>query len=792
MKMNTENRGQVVLESLNKCAKVFLESRDFKISAHAVYETCKKLIGATAGYVALLSKDETENEVLFLDMGTLPCDLDPNLPMPIRGLRGKAYSSRKVVYENNFQQSEWLQYLPAGHGRLNNVLFAPLVIDDKALGVFGFANKQEGFNDDDVLVVKAFAELAAVGLMQNRTMQNLETSEKRLREIFKMMDGGGGVYKAVDDGNDFIIMDYHRPPQGQYFMENENNLSGRSLLEVFPASKDYGLFNVFQRVWLTGKPEYHPVTIYEGKEIKSWRKNYVYKLSSGEIVALYNDITDRKKMEKTLLESENLFRSVFDTSPDPININRLDDGTFILVNSKFLELTGYNKSEVIGKTALDIKIWKDVDKRAQFFDQLLEDWQVIDFEAEFMCKDGRILTALVSAKLLPYQNNPHLLAVTKDITELKNAERDLLEANIKLGERFKESSEKLKVAEIKYSALIEALLTGVYMCEGDKVVFTNNQFAEMFGYEKDELSNMNFMDLIHPDDRGIFRNSCRMEATGDYDESEFEIRGMRKSGEIIYLSGRNSLIELNDKEAILGNVTNISRRKIAEKELQKSEAELRYLSTQLLSAEERERKRIASDIHDSIGQVLSAIKFSVESSLFAIAQQSYTSAQEALEKLIPLIQQSIDEVRRIIMDLRPSMLDDLGLIPTISWFCREFESIYTNITVKKEIEVEEADIPPSLKIVIYRIMQEALNNAAKHSNNDSIGVQLKKTSDSLQLMIEDKGKGFDIQYKQTKIPTRKGMGLASMRERAQLSGGIFTIQTGPEIGTRIVAEWPLQ
>jgi len=919
--MNYRNCDQVILESLNKCAQAFLQSRDYTSAAHTVYETCKKLIGATAGYVALLSKDQTQNEVLFLDMGDLPCELDPDLPMPIRGLRAKAYSTGKVVYENDFQQSEWLQYLPEGHGRLNNVLFAPLVIDDKTLGVFGFANKPGGFDDNDRLTVKAFAELAAVGLKQNRTMQDLEnnarhlnvlmqkandaiitvdqqgrilswnqaaekcfgysadevigkscshivpdeyveahregfaryvqtgvsklvgrhieveglrkngdtvplelsisnweidggvfftgiardiskrkqmeedikSSEKRLREIFTMMEGGGGVYQAVDDGEDFIILDFHRPPDWQNSSRGkENSLVGRRFLEVFPESKEHGLFSVFQRVWQTGKPEYHPVTIYKGKEIKSWRKNYVYKLSSGEIVAQYYDITERKRMEKTLLESENLFRSIFETSPDPININRLDDGKFILVNRKFLQLLGFEKNEVIGKTALDIKVWNDIDKRAQFFDLLLEEWQVNDFEAEFRCKDGTILTTLVSAKLLPYQNSPHLLAVTKDITQLKNTELELLKAHKELAKRYKVSSDKLKETEIKYSALIEALLTGVYMCDGDRIVFINNQFGEMFGYEKDELLNMNFTSIIHPDDRRNFQNFCGIPLPGESDESEFEIRGIRKNGEIIYLSGRNSVVEFNGNKGILGNVSNITRRKMAEKELRKSEAELRFLSNQLLSAEERERKRIARDIHDSIGQVLSAIKFSVESSLLAIGEQSYRTAQEALEKIIPLTQQSIDEVRRIIMDLRPSMLDDLGLVATISWFCREFESVYTNITITKQIEAEEKDIPPALKIVIYRIMQEALNNAAKHSRNNSVKVYLKKNRDSLELTIEDNGTGFDLKKIQSRDSNRKGMGLASMKERAQLSGGTFDIQSGYETGTKIKVLWPSQ
>ncbi|MDW7773919.1 MAG: PAS domain S-box protein [Desulfobulbaceae bacterium] len=911
------HRDQVVLQSLNDCAQAFLKSRDFEKPASMVYETCKKLINAGAGYVALLSADETRNELLFLDMGNLPCGLDPDMPMPIRGLRAMAYSTGKPVYENDFPQSDWQCYLPDGHARLDNVLFAPLVIDDKVVGLFGFANKPGGFSDDDVLVVKAFTELAAVGLMKNRTRKNLEknvrhfsalmqtandaiitvdqegiicfwnraaekcfgysageiigrpltdivpekyveahlkgfaslartgipklagrqveveglkkdgdtvpvelsisnwdadsgvfftgivrdisqrkkmeedarTSERRLREIFKLMKGGRGVYRAVDDGKDFVVLEYHRSPEQQDLPEPEHSLVGKRLLEIFPASKEYGLYEVFKRVWKTGKSEYHPVVIYDGEEIKGWRTNYVYRLSTGEIIALFEDITERKRMEKSLLESENLFRSIFDTSPDPINITRLKDGNFILVNQKFLELTGFKRHEVIGRNAGQLNIWRDPKRREQFYAQLLEKWQVNEFDSEFRRKDGRILSAIISAKLLSYKNEPHILSVSRNITELKKAQQELLEAHEKLEKRYVASSEKLKESEVKYSSLVEALLTGVYMCEDGKVIFVNRQFVEMFGYRKDELLGMNFSDLFHPEDleNGLI---CGITPSGETIEGGYEIRGIRKNGDVMYLLGRNTAVEFNGRRAILGNIADITRRKEVEKIRLKTEEELRDLSAKLISAEEIGRKRIARDIHDSIGQALSAIKFCVESSLLSIADRSFDTAERSLQKIVPLTQHSIDEVRRIIMDLRPSMLDDLGLVATISWFCREFESIFTNIRIEKDIPVEEKDIPVSLKTVIYRIIQEALNNAAKHSKTDKIFLRLAGTGENLELLIEDRGIGFDVEEVAVKEGSEKGMGLAGMRERAHLSGGTFTILSAPGNGTRIHILWP--
>lgn len=497
-------------------------------------------------------------------------------------------------------------------------------------------------------------------------------------------------------------------------------------------------------------------------------------------------------MQRTQLENAYMFRSIFDTTPDPINLNRLDNGKFVLVNEKFLELTGYKKNEVIGKTALDIKIWNDQSRRDQFFRLLLDEERVNDFEAEFRRKDGRILIALVSAIIIPYQNIPHLLAVTKDITELKHAQQELLVANKKLGKKYKDSSRKLKESELKYSVLIDALLTGVYICEGEKIVFANKQFCKMFGYGKKELLDLDMLDLIHPDDRNEFNTFCNLPPPTGSMESAYEIRGVRKNGDIIYLSGRNTVIESNGRKAILGNVSNITSKKMFEHKLRRSEEAMRSLSAQLISAEERERKRIARDIHDSIGQALSAINFSVENALNAIQEKSFPLAAEALENILPLTRQSIEEVRRIIMDLRPSILDDLGLTATISWLYREFESIFPHIHFEKRIDVEEADIPPSLKTVIYRILQEAFNNAVKHSKTNFIGLHLRKRMNHLELQIEDKGQGFDLNKEQSKTMNDKGMGLASMKERTQLSGGTFKILATPGKGTRIFLSWPLE
>jgi signal transduction histidine kinase len=217
---------------------------------------------------------------------------------------------------------------------------------------------------------------------------------------------------------------------------------------------------------------------------------------------------------------------------------------------------------------------------------------------------------------------------------------------------------------------------------------------------------------------------------------------------------------------------------------------LRQLSSRLLSAQEEERKRIAGEIHDTLGSCLSAIKFKVESFSRSIGETAGV-ATESLHAIIPVIQEGIEDCRRIQMDLRPSMLDDLGLLPTLAWFCRRFQTIYSGVRVEQEILIEESQIPNSLKIVIYRVTQEAMNNIAKHSKADLVRLVLRKIDGRISAVVEDNGRGFDLEKVLSSESRSRGMGLTNMRERIELSGGSFEMQSTEGKGTSIRASWPL-
>jgi signal transduction histidine kinase len=227
------------------------------------------------------------------------------------------------------------------------------------------------------------------------------------------------------------------------------------------------------------------------------------------------------------------------------------------------------------------------------------------------------------------------------------------------------------------------------------------------------------------------------------------------------------------------------------KELEKANEELRRLSSRLLSSQEEERRRIAGEIHDNLGACLNAIRFKVEGSLQTIETEFGGEASKPFKSVVPLVQEGIDECRRMQQDLRPSVLDDLGLLATLPWFSRRFQTIYSTIRVEQEIDIREEELPNALKIIIYRILQEAMNNIAKHGGAELAHLSLRKVDGRMELTVRDNGQGFDLEKISSQEATKKGLGLTSMRERVEFSGGSFTIESAENKGTIIRASWAL-
>ncbi len=210
-----------------------------------------------------------------------------------------------------------------------------------------------------------------------------------------------------------------------------------------------------------------------------------------------------------------------------------------------------------------------------------------------------------------------------------------------------------------------------------------------------------------------------------------------------------------------------------------------FLVAQLLEARELEQQRIATDLHDALGQSMTLMKMSVDESLMLLKENEIAEATELLRRLSLMMGNAMGELRQVIMNLRPAMLDDLGILATLSWFFRELETACRGMKVQKHFKVPEESIPASLRVTIFRIVQEATNNIVKHAHADRIRVGLDMTGDALHLSIEDNGNGFDLES------ARASVGLLSMRERAEISGGRYMLKSAAGMGTRISVTWQL-
>ncbi len=305
-----------------------------------------------------------------------------------------------------------------------------------------------------------------------------------------------------------------------------------------------------------------------------------------------------------------------------------------------------------------------------------------------------------------------------------------------------------------------------------------NPAAErILGYTREELMAARPIDFIHPED---LERTLRLGPilAGRQKVFSFANRFRCKDGTYRWLEW--SAVQTGG--LLYTAARDITDRRRTEEALKESEKRLRLLSSQLLAAQETERKRIANDLHDGLAAQLSAIKYRIEHSLkIGEAAEFPATLEETMEK----IQTVLTETRRIVFNLRPAVLDDLGILPALSWYLREMGATYPQTSVEYCGNIAEEDVPEDLKIVVFRVVQESVNNAVRHGRPSQIKIGLEKQRSWLRLSIADNGHGFRSVTKSA----RGGIGLDSMQQRVESSGGIFSIRANPGEGTVVTAEW---
>ncbi len=293
-------------QALLDCAHAVLQHEVFEDAARAVFEAAKRVTGATSGYVALLNEEGDENEVLFLDSGGRPCTVDPSLPMPIRGLRETVYRSGKADFENGFQESPWVRFMPAGHVVLENVLFGPLVLEGRVVGLIGLANKEGGFTRRDAEMAEAFGGYAAIALWNSRNLERIHRSERRYRSLFETSREGivfvsleGRIEEANQAYQDMLGYDLDELRHMHFLELTAEPWREKERALVEEAVQREGYSGEYEKEVVRKDGTRFPVTV----------RKWLVRDEGGEpvrMMSLLQDITERKRMEARLQQAHKM------------------------------------------------------------------------------------------------------------------------------------------------------------------------------------------------------------------------------------------------------------------------------------------------------------------------------------------------------------------------------------------------------------------------------------------------------------------------------------------------------
>jgi PAS domain S-box-containing protein len=501
-------------------------------------------------------------------------------------------------------------------------------------------------------------------------------------------------------------------------------------------------------------------------------------------VNLYGrDITERKIVEEALRESEFRFRTIVENAG--AGIGEADpDGRMVMVNEQLCRILGRPREEIIGKIGRDFIYSEDRPKA----DKLHEDMRagrIDSFQEELRYNrpDGQIVWARVAATHCkdPKSGLPRRIAVIEDISEQKKTEKQLEEYRVSLEEKIKKRTTRLRQLSSVFLNATDAII--IEDLEGN-IIEVNREAERAYGYSRAELIgnsiNMLFLPERHKRAKTL-RKRCRQ------GEELRNIDGIRrdKSGNILsVLVSAFPLRDENDQIVAIANIAkDISLRKQMEGALRKSRDRLQELSRKTIEALEADRRAVSRELHDSIGASLAALKFMLEEAAEGVPGSAI------LQKSIVFLLNTIKEVKRISTNLRPMAIDDLGLIVTIRGHAQQFQ-IHFGLRCDCFISVSEQEVPESMKIVVFRVLQEALANAGKHSGANRVRVILEKSNGQIVLAVEDDGCGFDADDPSPKDPL-SGYGLKSMRERVEICQGDFSIVSSAGRGTKVIARFPI-
>lgn len=592
-------------------------------------------------------------------------------------------------------------------------------------------------------------------------------AERKYRQIFE--NAGEGIFQSTPEGGYLIanpalarmhgfespaeLIRYRRDISREIYVESAQRDEFKRLLE------QQGSVRGFE----------HQTLRKDGSQIWISVNAHAVRDEAGKIVyyeGTAQDITERKLAEEALRESEERYRDLVENSHELICTHDLD-GRILSVNRSARRLFGYEWDEFVGgKNIRDVLAPKVRDQFEDYMKQILNE-------------GGTSGTMLVQTRtgehrLLEYYNSlrtegvaaPIVRGIARDITEERRAERAVRESEERYRELFENSKDAFYVHDIN------GLYTSV-----------NRAAEKLSGFRREEIIGKHFSEFMTPEHaRQVERQLQKKLDTGG--ETTYEIEMINRKGRAVPVEISSRLIvEDGVPVGVQGCVRDISEKK-------KAQEAARNYSRRVIEAQEAERRRISRELHDQVGQILTAVKMNLHA-----LQQTVTETETlmSIDDNLKVIDEAVDQVRDLSVDLRPLLLDDFGLVVALRWYL-ERQTRNTGVPAKfVSGSLDEDDrFSSELETACFRIVQEGVTNIVRHARASRISIRLERVLSDLILLITDDGAGFDARVLRAGSAGTLTLGLRGMEERAQAVGGTITIDSAPALGTEICARLPIK
>ena len=594
-----------------------------------------------------------------------------------------------------------------------------------------------------------------------------------ITERKKSEEALAGIYERVTDG--FVAFDkdwnytYINSNAALMMNSDPQYMKGKNVWVEFPhlvgTDVQAAYFEAMEKQVTINLEQY-----FEPQDM--WYLHMIYP-SPDALSVFFKDINYRKKDETKIADSELLFRTLIKTAP--VGIFETDaNGSTTFVNDTWLKFTGMKFAEAMGDGWLDAVHPADKEWLLNGWYSKAETNDISSSEYRIFDKTGN--QRWVSGKAVPVIDGEGIISsyigTITDITALKNALNAL-----------EKSEDVLHIAQqISKTGNWELnFVTG--QLYWSKEVY---RIFDLDGAPQEKL-NKAYRDRFHPEDLHLLDEGMELiMKTGERYEMEHRI--ICSDGSIKYIFAISETIENEngDKIGIKGTVQDISVRKNAELELLETTRQLKELSKHLQQVREDERKNIAREIHDELGQQLTGIKMDIMWLKKKLAQGDKDITFK-FDDTLKLVSDTVTSIRRITTELRPSIIDDLGFNAAIEWLVKEF-STRMDVPVNYRNDFDDSQINSFVSIGIFRILQESLTNIAKHAKAKAVEISVNQQEEFIQLSIKDDGAGFNADQKQA----NPAFGLMGIRERTDMLKGKFTLKSRPGKGTEINVSIPVK